>query len=211
MEPTVPKPMVLLDRLPRLLESLKDTRRLRWRFDPIVTLEKEDGTQWTSAIYFEGLATEMAKFGIDNCYFSFCEIYPKFRKRHLEKAGIKIVKPPIEEQFNIVDKMRVVAERFGIILYSCAQPQLEQIPGITAAKCIDAELLTQLHPQGLSADQRRDDIQQKFRPACYCTKSQDIGAYLPCGHGCVYCYAEPAVPKLESCSIIAMIIRAFTL
>jgi hypothetical protein len=198
IEPTVPDPEVLMRRLPALLEFLGDTRRLRWRFDPIVTLEKEDGTHWSSSVLFEPIAPEIAKLGIDNCYFSFCNIYKqKFEKRKLGEAGIKLVIPNLREQIEVVEKMKQVAKPLGISLYSCVQPQLEKNPGITPAKCIDADLLIELHPQHLATDTRPDATQQKFRPACYCTTSRDIGGYFPCGHGCVYCYAEAAVPITE--------------
>ncbi|MBI4096889.1 MAG: DUF1848 family protein [Candidatus Levybacteria bacterium] len=194
IEPTVPDAETLLARMPQLLDFLGDPRRLRWRFDPIVTLKKEDGEYWSSVEYFPKLAQAMAKFGINNCYFSFCQIYPKFAKRHLAEAGIYLVTPSRDEQRVVVGEMKKIADRLGIALYSCAQPLLENIPGITPAKCIDAELLTELHPQKLPADPDRDATQEKYRPACYCTESKDIGSYLACGHGCVYCYAEAAVP-----------------
>ncbi len=80
---------------------------------------------------------------------------------------------------------------------SCTQPQLEGVEGITPAACIDTDLLTELHPQKLSVNPNQDKTMARLRPGCYCTQSIDIGTYLPCGHGCVYCYAEAAVPKPE--------------
>jgi len=194
IEPTVPEPEVLLQRMPRLLAFLEDSRRLRWRFDPIVTLEKEDKTHWSSSVYFESLAQQMAQYGIDNCYFSFCSMYPKIAARKLERSGIKMITPSAGEQLEVVEQMKNIAAPLGTTLYSCVQPLLENVSGITPAKCIDAELLTELHPEKLPADNSRDKTQSKYREACYCTESRDIGAYLPCGHGCVYCYAEAAVP-----------------
>lgn len=194
IEPTVPEPEVLVDRLPKLLEFLKDPRRLRWRFDPIITLQKEDGDYWLSSVLFEPLAQEISKLGVNNCYFSFCSMYPKIARRGLEESGIKMVMPSVEEQLEVVEQMKNTASPLGITLYSCVQPLLEGVRGITPARCIDAELLTDLHPQKIPADQSRDKTQSKYRETCYCTESRDIGAYLPCGHGCVYCYAEAAVP-----------------
>lgn len=197
IEPTVPEPEVLLQRLPDLLEFLGDKRRLRWRFDPIVTLEK-DSSLWSSVDYFANLAQEMAKLGIDNCYFSFCQIYPrKFTNRNLKQAGIIFITPSLREQKDLVEKMKAIAKPLGMTLYSCTQPQLEGISGIIPASCIDAELLTKLHPQKLPAILRQDPTMARLRPGCFCTESIDIGAYLPCGHGCVYCYAEAAIPKLD--------------
>ncbi len=198
IEPTVPEPEVLLKRLPTLLDFLGDARRLRWRFDPIVTLRQENGEIWSSLSYFEALAVEMAKLGIDNCYFSFLQIYTnKFERRQLKEADINLVIPTRRQQLEVLTKMRSIAEPLGIKLYSCTQPQLEGVEGVTAAACIDADLLTELHPQRLQVNPNQDKTMARLRPGCYCTQSIDIGAYLPCGHGCVYCYAEAAVPKTE--------------
>lgn len=196
IEPTVPKPEVLLQRLPDLVTFLGDPRRLRWRFDPIVTLKQENDDQWSNITYFEELAKAMAKLGVDNCYFSFLQIYQnKFNKRGLKEAGINLVIPDHRHQLETLRKMRMIAEPLGISLYSCTQPNLEKIEGITPAACIDAGLLTELHPQKLPVNPNQDKTMARLRPGCYCTQSIDIGAYLACGHGCVYCYAEAAVPK----------------
>lgn len=198
IEPTVPETEKLINALPDLLDFLGDTKRFRWRFDPIVTLEKEDGSHWSSVEYFESLAEEMAKLGIDNCYFSFCQIYPrKFRNRNLNEAEIKMVVPPLSQQREVVERMKQIAIPLGITLYSCTQPQLEGIEGITPASCIDSDLLVDLHPQHLPLEPVQDLTMTRLRPGCYCTQSRDIGAYLPCGHGCVYCYAKAAVPSPE--------------
>lgn len=198
IEPTVPKPDELIEELPKLLDFLGDPKRFRWRFDPLITLEKEDGDLWSSTTHFENLTRKMANLGIDNCYFSFCQIYPrKFTDRKLKQAGITFITPSLQEQREIVEKMKAIAKPLRITLYSCTQPQLEGISGITPAACIDAKLLTELHPQKLPAPQRQDPTMTRMRPGCYCTESIDIGAYLPCGHGCVYCYAEAALPKLD--------------
>lgn len=208
IEPTVPDPAVLLGEMPRLVDFLKDPRRIRWRFDPIVTLEQENGGNWSSASQFESIAKEMAKFGIDNCYFSFLQMYPKFARRKLGEAGIRLVVPSVDEQASVVDQMKLVSDSAGVALYSCAQPLLESVPGITPAKCIDNDLLTELHPAKIPVSSARDATQSKYRPSCYCTESVDIGSYLACGHGCAYCYAEAAVPnpdKLKTKTLLPVI------
>lgn len=193
IEPTVPEPEAILEKLPDLLEYLEDTRRLRWRFDPIVTLQRENGSEWSSSIFFKSLAEKMARHGVDNCYFSFCKVYPKISKRKLRETGLHIVEPTIDEQISVVNQMKEIASSLGITLYSCAQPILENIEGINPAKCIDGALLAELHPQKIEASIEHDKIQSKYRPSCYCTESKDIGSYFPCGHGCSYCYAEAAI------------------
>lgn len=199
IEPTVPDPDKLINELPGLLDFLGNPQRLRWRFDPIVTLEKADGNLWSSDSYFADLAQKMASLGIDNCYFSFCQIYQrKFTNRKLNQAGINFITPSLQEQKEIIEKMKEIAKPLKITLYSCTQPQLTGIPGIIPASYIDAALLTDLHPQKLPALSRLDSTMTRLRPGCFCTESIDIGAYISCGHGCVYCYAEAALPDLNT-------------
>ncbi len=82
-----------------------------------------------------------------------------------------------------------IAERYGISLYSCASPILEQVNGIKVGHCIDGELLEQLF--GGKAKKSKDKGQ---RQSCGCSYSRDIGTYargingMKCLHGCKYCY-----------------------
>ncbi len=196
VEPTVPQLDVLLGRLPRLVEFLGDPRRLRWRFDPIVTLRKENNSLWSSTEYFENLAEKMVNVGVNNCYFSFCRIYQrKFTLRKLEAAGIHVVEPDLKTRLETVEKMKKITQPLRLILYHCDEPLLANVSGVEAARCIDARLLTELHLLHFPADSNQDKTMAQFRQACYCTESRGIGGYLPCSYGCAYCYAEAAVPS----------------
>ncbi len=62
-------------------------------------------------------------------------------------------------------------------------------PSLPVQRCIDGALLARLHPTGEPCKTERARGQRKL---CGCTVSLDVGHYLPCPNGCVYCYAHPA-------------------
>jgi hypothetical protein len=71
----------------------------------------------------------------------------------------------------------------------CCEPELAGFPGTAADACVDGVLLERLYGLPLSRTPR-DPGQRR---ACNCVKSTDIGSYgMPCGHGCLYCYANAA-------------------
>jgi DNA repair photolyase len=57
------------------------------------------------------------------------------------------------------------------------------MPGVEAARCIDAGRLGDCAGYAITARQKGN------RPDCRCAESRDIGDYDTCPHGCVYCYA----------------------
>jgi hypothetical protein len=72
----------------------------------------------------------------------------------------------------------------------CSQPQ-NLVPGAAAARCIDADRLSQVAGRPIAAPEKGN------RPGCACHQSRDIGDYDTCPHGCVYCYAvrTPALAR----------------
>ncbi|MBD3170075.1 MAG: DUF1848 family protein [candidate division Zixibacteria bacterium] len=72
----------------------------------------------------------------------------------------------------------------GIVLSCCVTPYLTR-PG-----CIDSHILSRLRPDRARASSAKDRSQREY---CNCTKSHDIGKWFSCGHGCVYCYGNPAL------------------
>jgi len=79
-----------------------------------------------------------------------------------------------------------IADKYGITIYSCANPLIESVLGIQKSHCIDGALLEKLFKKPVT---HAKDTGQ--REACGCTKSVDIASYSQiCKHRCLYCYSN---------------------
>lgn len=167
-----------------LLTGRYGPRRVLWRFDPIVI------TSITGSDYyirrFEEIARRL-KGTTERCYFSFASLYPKVRRNLdllVNRQGIVYRDPSEPEKMSLIERLRDIAGRYGITLYSCCDDALA-IDGVKRAQCVDGELLYELFPH--------KPVQTRVNPTrkgCRCVMSRDIGAYDTCPHGCVYCYAN---------------------
>lgn len=178
-----------LAQLPTLVAIAGLPRRVSLRFDPV--LFWRDGAAVRSNLPFFGkIALAAAGLGIRDIRVSFAQWYPKARKR-ASVRGFDFVDPPEEEKKARAAALADEARKLGLDLYACCQPFLEGIDGIRPSACIDGRLLQSLHPGHEPVSCKKDASQ---RAGCLCTESLDIGSYTQtCPHGCVYCYANPAV------------------
>lgn len=157
-------------------------QRVIWRYDPVIFTAGMD-------IRFHGenfarLAGLLAPHAF-RAIVSFFDPYPKALRR-LRRAGLDAdaAGAAREQQASLLARFAGSAAREGLAIQSCAEIPLAGT-GVSAGGCIDVELLNGLF--GLSLRRRKDPAQ---RPLCLCQKSVDIGAYGPCPHGCLYCYAR---------------------
>ncbi|MDZ7314618.1 MAG: DUF1848 domain-containing protein [candidate division KSB1 bacterium] len=183
VEPNVPRPDRVLAELDRLIEWFQSPLRIRLRFDPIVHLRDASGRTICNLDFFDELAPIASSRGLCDITVSWVQLYPKVKKR-LQRCGYEAVEVPSEQRQEEEKRLCSVAERWGITLHGCC------VAGWPRSRCIDGELLTQLHPRRLAASTRKAKGQ---RQDCGCTESVDIGWYTPCAHGCLYCYANPRV------------------
>jgi hypothetical protein len=65
----------------------------------------------------------------------------------------------------------------------CTQPHLLDVPGVSAARCIDLKRLSDIAGRPVAGRRKGN------RPGCDCAESRDIGDYDTCTQGCAYCYA----------------------
>ena len=86
------------------------------------------------------------------------------------------------EYMVLLEKLAAVASQEGLIMQSCAEPDVG-ITGITPGRCVDAALMERLSGRKTS---RQKHMQRK---GCLCQKSVDIGVNNTCVFGCRYCYA----------------------
>ena len=183
LEPRVPTPEVLLPSLPELVQWLGSPERLQWRFDPL--LEVSGGDRTVSNVnlqLFRRLAEAFAGAGVTVVRTSFVTLYPKVTRR-LAAAGLAPREFPPRERARFLDEMGKAAASLGMEVFTCCEP------GFSRQACIDGRLLARLHPRRAACSLRRARGQ---RPLCGCTESFDIGHYLRCPNGCLYCYAQPA-------------------
>jgi len=128
------------------------------------------------------LLAAIAPWGIKSCRVSWVSPYKKVVAR-LAQRGWHLTPADIKIQTIQADQLRQAADRYGISLHFCC------MEGFPISRCIDGELLSQLHPDGLTCSREKARGQ---RERCGCTHSVDVGWYsLRCKHGCLYCYAIP--------------------
>lgn len=195
LEPNVPEYKDTLHILDGLLNKY-EPKQFNIRFDPIIiSLKGEmnptpDKPGKARLIAFEQLCKDIKALGMDKCKVttSYLSLYGHV-KSIIKKSDFGIIHLNEKQQILFFERMVEIAERYGIALYSCASPILEQVKGIKVGHCIDGELLEQLF--GGRVKKSKDNGQ---RQSCGCTYSRDIGVYargtngMKCLHGCKYCY-----------------------
>ena len=151
--------------------------RAWWRYDPILL------TQATPSAWHERNFSRLAEAlegQTRRCYFSFASFYRKTR-RNLDASGLPWREPAIGEKLELARRLRLIARRHGIDMFSCCDDQL-LAAGVEKARCVDASVfLPEAAPSGFKL--------APTRAGCGCTQSVDIGAYDTCAFGCAYCYA----------------------
>jgi hypothetical protein len=180
-EPLIPPWEETVGMIGPLVELVKDPGRMSWRFDPILEVESR-GRSYSNFPSFSPLCAAIAPLGIKTCRVSWVSPYKKVLRR-LAASGWSLVSEDRERRKKQVEKLNTVARTHGVEVFFCS------MEGLPVSRCIDGELLSRIHPDGLGCSREKGRGQ---RPLCGCTHSLDIGWYsLKCGHGCVYCYATP--------------------
>lgn len=193
-EPGVPFPEDAKKQFSALAAVAGRSERVLWRFDPLVFWEAEGGIR-SNLGKFPALADAAAAAGIKRVMVSLCHGYRSVEAR-LRAEGLRRISPSPMQIQAAASKLLEWGTQRGLEMHACCTPEL-RAAGFHSAPCIDAGLLTRLHPDHWPASARKDPGQ---RPDCGCAVSADIGAYDPaCPHACAYCYAHPlrARPVLQ--------------
>lgn len=189
LEPNVP---TYIDSM-RIVEKLANKynpEQIRPRFDPVIlttngevspTYDKPGRARLNQ---FDVFCKDLSSLGINNVTYSFIDLYPHVKKR-LAMNDINYLNLNDDLKVKFSERMLEIADKHGIQIYSCSSPILETVDGVRKAQCVDAGLIQELFPEKDRVSHAKDTSQRK---ACGCVKSNDIGAYLPCKHGCIYCY-----------------------
>jgi DNA repair photolyase len=183
LEPHVPPPANQLALLAELLAYLGDPRRLHWRYDPLISARRgHENVSNVGLDMFRALASPLASARVAVVHTSFVTLYPKVLRR-LASAGVEVIDLPANERLAFLRQLSASADDMGIRMVTCCEPAFGR------QRCIDGDLLMELHP---THEPCRDDRAREQRELCGCTASLDVGAYLPCPNRCLYCYAHPA-------------------
>ena len=186
LEPNIPPWARIIEQLAELMEFVGHPRRVAVRFDPIIHW-REHGEMKSNFPLAGEILGRCASYGVRTIRISFATLYGKVRRR----KGWEWYDPPLTERLRMVRELVSLAEPLGLTIYACSDHSLQEA-GVRPSRCIDGELLAELHPQHLPAQTCKDSGQ---RPECGCTPSVDIGSYtMRCPNGCRYCYANPVIP-----------------
>jgi len=181
LEPRIPQWQEVAAMLPQLVKLVGRPERISWRFDPIITVACADEV-FANFQLFPVIAKHIAQHGITVCRTSWASPYKKVLRR-IKQKGFVLQTSSHEEQLLQARQMEEILNSLGMKLCYCS------MEGFERSRCIDGNLLSKLHPDGLLCSVKKARGQ---RTLCGCTESIDIGWYtLKCGHGCLYCYAEP--------------------
>jgi DNA repair photolyase len=183
LEPNVPPASAQLGLLDDIAWSVGSAKRIHWRFDPLVAaIRQSQRVTNLDHDLFRSMAEPMAKAGVPAVHTSFVCLYRKVARR-LQETGLEFEDHPPAERQEFLSELEKLAGELEMRLMTCCEP------GRPRQKCIDGELLMELHPSG---EPCLTDRAKGQRELCGCTVSLDVGRYLPCPNQCVYCYAHPA-------------------
>lgn len=198
LEPKVPLLDQRLAQARQLIEAF-GPESLYWRFDPICFYRTPEGVRQNNLNDFLSIARFLSRLGVRRCVTSFYDNYRKiqYRLNRLEKTGCRVPRffePNDEMRLRIIQRMEKTLKQLNMDLFLCCEkPLFDEISEKTDVRenaCIDGQRLKKLF--GGTPDTGRDRG-QRSKHGCRCTKSVDIGSYQdhPCGHNCLFCYANP--------------------
>ena len=177
-ETHVPSPHAAIRQMHALAAQVGPDR-VCWRYDPILVTEACD-----RRFHLENFTRLAASLegATRRCTVSFAQIYGKLRRGFaLRQVPLPAVEPG--ERRELAGELAEIAAARGITLAACCNDDL--VGGrVQKARCIDREAIQAIWP-----DLRIEAAASPTREQCGCSRSQDIGAYDSCPHGCLYCYA----------------------
>lgn len=178
----------------RQMERLANTyspEQIMWRFDPIILSTQGEATPTFDKVgkarleMFEKLGKDISSFGVKHCSISFMTLYGAVEHR-LKKHKFNYINLNNELQQKFTEHLVEIADKYGITIYSCANPILNSVQGVKKGCCIDGKRLDRLFNK--MSSHAKDPGQ---RPDCGCTPSIDVGSYdQVCKHSCLYCYVS---------------------
>jgi hypothetical protein len=145
---------------------------------------------------FSTIAEHASELEVTTCITSFVDHYRKVQRRFNRRSKMALTDPPLQEKISTITELANQVEPLGINLQLCCEKDLlEALPpgsAVTASACISNQRLEALYGPGISLAR---DCGQRHSTGCMCSISKDIGSYnlQPCGHDCLFCYANPSM------------------
>ena len=206
LEPGAPGPEESI-RVFRELSGAIGSRRVLWRYDPVLVAEGLDADfhrrgfgriasaleGWTDRATlslldeYAGTASRLARAGFRE------PVFGSARKAGAESVGPAGARSPPDPYPELLADLAAIARSKGIAPLACAEPYDLSPLGIEAGACIDASLAASIWGPPGGEVAARDSGQRR---ACRCVHSVDIGAYATCPRGCAYCYASRGAGRL---------------
>ncbi len=194
LEPSVPPLSLRLNQLTQLCERF-GPQAIQWRFDPICHYQDPNGIIFNNLKDFILIGEIAASVGIKRCVTSFMDPYRKvLRRAESSDHKITFIDPDLGEKIEILQRMRDRLSQMDMeLLVCCEKDVLSAISdgkAVSAGSCIPNNYLMNIYGGRLSLQKDRG---QRLSSGCGCMVSRDIGSYElhPCGHRCLYCYANP--------------------
>lgn len=165
----------------RSLAEQTGSRRIIWRYDPII-LNEEIGIGYHKQA-FRQLCLEL-----QGCMRS---VTVSFVDRYAGNGDWK--EPEEEEMEELAAYFARTGAEYGMRVNACCEAKDLTAFGVGRASCVDKEVIEDI--LGGSVKLKPDKGQRK---GCGCWESIDIGAYNTCPNGCIYCYANHSRKALEA-------------
>ncbi|MBR6628210.1 MAG: DUF1848 domain-containing protein [Lachnospiraceae bacterium] len=157
-----------------------------WRYDPI--LFNEQYSMAYHCRYFELLASKLANY-TEKCTVSFIDLY---RNTDRNVRPLNIIQDTYEMQVELLQRFAEIAGEYGLYIDTCAEKGDFHEFGVEQAHCIDKERIERIGRFKICVDK---DTNQ--RAECGCVTAIDIGAYDTCKNGCLYCYANHNMNRVD--------------
>ncbi|MCD7963050.1 MAG: DUF1848 domain-containing protein [Rikenellaceae bacterium] len=161
--------------------------RMVWRYDPVFISPKYNIDFHTRA--FNYLCKELQGKAY-KCMIGFIIHHPFVANRinplNIERKSDNNVRA-IGELFSEISK------KYGIPLETCAEKIDIDEFGVKHGACVERSQIEQITGYNFG------NVKEKYlRPHCNCMESVDIGHYSTCDNGCLYCYATPIAPNMNT-------------
>ena len=196
IEPNVPHKKNKMIPVFQKLSDTIDSRRVIWRYDPI--LFNDTYTEEYHLRAFEQIADALRGY-TKKCIISFVDIYAKNRTAMKMLGAREPVSANDYEDIDYIRNLKIfatklgeIAHRNGMEIATCAEKIDLSDCGIAHSNCIDRALMEEI--TGYAINVGKDKNQ---RAECGCVESIEVGTYHTCLNGCKYCYANDSWEKAE--------------